>query len=61
MATSDWIEHDGGAWPLSSERIVVRYRDGFESLVPRPAVEYKGNARHEGNEFDLIAYRVVSA
>ena len=65
---SDWIEWGGGdECPLEIGTIIdAKYRDGFvEKRVPAGEYSYSPDSRaakdwrHTGNDYDIIAYRIV--
>lgn len=61
----DWIEWGGGPVSPVNENtmVLVRFRDGGQSLEPRPAHYFQVLWRHAGmhHSNDIIAYRIVEA
>ena len=60
---SDWIEHDGSAWPKQAERgdaLEVRFRDGIEILVDTDGMPEGTNLfKWYDTNLDIVAYRIV--
>lgn len=57
-----WIYWSGGVLPVPRDtKVMVRFRDGSQSVEPRPAHYFDVLWRHEGmhRANDVVAYRVV--
>lgn len=67
-----WIEHDGSEWPKHAkpeDRVVVRFRDGDETVFYRPVSWWHGTSGPLGSNWywdhcaasissEIVAYRV---
>ena len=54
----EWIEHRGGARPVSNtQEVFVRFRNGHETPEPNSAGGYRW--RHDNTESDIVAYRLA--
>lgn len=61
---SDWTYWSGGVLPVPRDtKVMVRFRDGGQSVEPRPAHYFDVLWRHEGMHHanDVVAYRVVQS
>lgn len=61
IVAGEWISHNGGQMPVSTGRVMLRFRDGSESTETSP-IGWAW-AHHPENHFmhggDIVAYRVA--
>ena len=60
--TGDWIEWKGGPCPVqATDRFYIKYRDDLTSSFPRggPHWVYDPVWQHNGEDTDIVAYRIV--